>query len=233
MLIRVLTLAAALTMTASTLGQRYKPASGDIVQIWRHKFAVRDLPKARETILRSLVPMLSKDRVVRMTILADNPKTGEILSIQFSDAYNVASRATVPMDEFIAAMAPVYAISQGPYSVVENQIYGVSDEGVTPKPGDLALLWWHSLRPEGHQVARNHFLNKIIPILPRDRNRRNTYFMEGDKPGSLANIAISDPRTGNQAVHRAAVNPIRRFYVSPMRVESFRIFSVTRESKSR
>ncbi|MEZ0326032.1 MAG: hypothetical protein ACAH95_08995, partial [Fimbriimonas sp.] len=118
-----------------------------------------------------------------------------------------------------------------PYSMIQYRIYGLSDEPIVPKPGDMLLLWFHKLTPQGHKIARSHFAGRIVPLLKNDHNRRDTYFLENDKIGDLASVAISDPRTSSMSVHKRSVDPIRKHYTQPMKVERFRIFSVTFEKR--
>ncbi len=224
-------LAGLLCISSSLLAQSaYRPGAGDAVQIWRHHFG-NDLPKAKEAMLRTMVPMLARDKVVRMTVIAENTATGEMVSVQFSDQFNVFGKHSDMWDEFLRSMSDVHALDKKPYSMAQYRIYGFADEAIVPKAGDMLLMWFHKLTPEGHKMARSHFASKVVPLVKKDANRRDTYFMESDKIGDMANIAISDPSTANTSVHSRSVDPIRKHYTQPMKIERFRIFSVTFENR--
>ncbi|MEZ0325632.1 MAG: hypothetical protein ACAH95_06980, partial [Fimbriimonas sp.] len=115
----VLAVASFLCVSSSLPAQStYRPAAGDAVQIWRHWFG-RDLPKAREAMVRTMVPMLARDKVVRMTVLAENPATGEMVSVQFSDQFNVFGKQSEVWDEYLRAMDDVLKLDKKPYSMVQ------------------------------------------------------------------------------------------------------------------
>ena len=200
---------------------------GESVQIWRHRFG-SDLRFGREAIIRDMVPMLSRDRLTRSTIIAENTTTGDLVVVHFSDAYHLARRDNMPWKDFEVRMKNVHELGRNAVSSSNFQVFAVHDEGVVAKPGALLMLWSRKVLPGKHPLVRQHLMNQLLPRLSKDGLRRTLYFAEGYDEGELLNIGISDALTSGER-HRQLNDLVKQHYREPVKVETFRIVSVTRE----
>jgi hypothetical protein len=229
MLKKLLLLSLALCTTSAALADDLLGHVGDSVQVWRHTFG-SDLRYGRDAILRDMVPLLSRDRLTRTTVIAENAKTGEVVVLHFSDAFNVATKENMPWKNFEVAMKSVHGLGKKAVSFSNYQIYGVHDEGIAAKPGALLMMWSRKLKPGRQALVRQHLISRLMPRLGKDDLRRTLYLTEGLEENELVNIAVSDPATPGMR-HRQISDEVKQHYREPLKVEIFRIFSVTRETR--
>lgn len=224
-LLRHFTLGAGLLLCAVASAQRFGPQVGDTVEIYRHQLRSNQYSQGRQNLLGTITPGLSRDRLVRTTIIAENSRTYEIVVVQFSDAYNASG------NQMGALFGKAERYDRGPYAFLSGSIFAVNDEGVSPRAGDDLVIYEMNLRPRAQNQTRGLLGNQMVDALRRDRQYRNSYFCEGFRPGSFFSVAIGEARYSRDLAQERVLDPVRGEWASPIKVQHYTILSVNRERR--
>lgn len=222
-----LAIAVGLLFVASPVPQRrtYQPEIGDTVEVYRHVFQPRNLPFGRKAMTTQLPADFARDHLTRMTIIAENISTSEIVVVQFSDPWNASN------NRMAKQMAPTFRYDKRPYDFKSFQIFGMNDEGVIPRVGDDLILYWMSMQPRAQAQTKEVLSNSMVDALRHDRQARNSYFCENYRQGEFLSVAFGSSRYRQDRNQMSVMDPLKGQYRSPMRVERFEILSVTREAR--
>ena len=202
----------------------YRPGIGDHVEVFRRAFGTRNHSKGRAALLQTLKANEDRDGLVRMTVVAENAATGEVVTLEFSDPYNRGNW------KYKSALAHLKKLETRPPLRHSFSIFEILDEGVSIKSGDTLKLYWHQVKPDAHNSMKEALAERMMKSLQKDKYKANGYFCESETAGMLLGIGFGGfaPTPG---VHAHAYSHLKASIASPVKRESYRVIWVRVEKR--
>jgi hypothetical protein len=201
----------------------YKPESRDVIEIWRNDFGTRNFEKGKEAYMKHAFSTLDRDGLVRMTVVGENRRTGELVTVQFSDPFNLSRASTQH------GSGSLQQLLARPAARHEFEIFTIVDEGVVPQVGDKMFFYWRHVKPEGHQEFQRELGRHMSKALT-DAPAKWTSYMAHAEGGTFLNVAFGRPAPTEHPLDRR-LDHVKHLYLRPREVEEFSVIAVRMEHR--